>query len=1709
MAEKEVEEQQEIEQKSEEETIIDGIKYIIQDRLVLTAESLNSVGFVNDNGEVEFFEDKEAETIEKDIPNKKKDERLHREIYEKNLNVGDLLLIFYESDSEVLETILEIESIDMEQNKIKLFENDSNITELLLNDESHVILKTDDYDIIDIEKIVVTDENMLEDLDLRLTKDLIKDIVFDVAITDDKSYTDNEKKEELISELISLLNAYNNTRLIKEITDMSEYYLDLIRECLNKKIDNKETLTFITNIINDNKFNLPSFLKPIVSAKRNLYGSITIDPLTGQEQELDNSIIRKEPSDEPIEIKKELEKESVKNFGYKKHLNVDMHNNLTNYQFNDNNIKFKTKYEGEYMRDCIDTDSCYGAIVTENKDGDIISLLHTNYSYDNVKTRNKLIYRNLIAETTKEEILKDSENINMVGMMLFPVNYLYQKNNLSLKNNLFSLEEITAYNKLVYSYEIFKNRLKKEQTLTKQISIDTNETGLDELLTYYLFNTDTINLDSLGTILKNNLPSKMDIINSIDSSVYDKIYDINNFERLLNNYDIKFKDLDTVLKQIVIENIQDNINIYNKSYEKLAKPKKVESLNINVKKLTDEERSSKSLKYILGLINVRDKYTYLRKYIDLFLRPSKSLKENNNYFYNKYSDEKSLCKHYEYLIDENKFDSLLNIWKSDTIKDGYICCKNCGEYLCPEGFSPLQGFSDGKPVNTNEKLEDESVDEQTKTQLEIKELINEIQKIFRVNLNIKDLESISGIVEKVNINDFFELRYKKKGIDDSNSHPYMKKYKKEKEDKIQSAKTKKEKNKIKEKYASDVEDFKKYIRTTSLSIIILYLIPFFVQTAIPSYNMKVELKFIDEEKLKDNKFINWRSYVNDGMLSFIESTLRKKCNKSSIELWKYIEKLLNESTQGLNDIRNNIYDALIYLSENYLITKRLDNYRLFLSLDGDSYYIKDTWSSYRPINTNDMILNINKKVNDDKTFTETDKKMENNALLNEIKHIKDTEKYKELDIEISEFMNNESYKRLLKYSVQLYGKTKKSVRMIDLLINRLIKTLDNSSLETFFKKIGWGGNIGTIKDINYNELKQIILQDIPELYKKDKESVRTFIHINQNNFDLRILSSRVDMSKIYDYKGVDIYPLDSYTDLENKKSKILDKIFNIYCFDEFGNIIVKSNTNYLDYLLLDFNESVVGGNNCDDKKKFNKNEGNFLKYLETLRNKNKLQFNEDNFKEYILFYEKELIKQIEINNLEKFEPNKHLLNFINKNNYLDESNSDKEIFENIIDIFDDPDYTLNKSTESKIKEILSSIIDSTEKLSDELFDTLETTITNYSLDPIFTEQLKRIESYYNLKVIGVGGVKVGQIKASTITKRMKDLFNNIIDNDDKDDLSEIIEIKINYIKNIYSILGRLKNKGEETGTRFHSNIPYLWKISKNNKDELKEFLKKKEFLLHEDVFGEKNVYEGFYKYENTHYFVGLLNYIDGYKENINDLIGINSDKYALKKSDINYLINFVLVFILNKINEYIRELIIENEGEENEINQNAIQLFQELEKNYLEDKQEMVKECSSLLLDLVQNILEEHNDVNYLHANKEIEVLNKQMSKQKEREKQFLVTELTGQSNEQRGLTLEKQKAGLSNWFDNLSKQNEEYKKSEQYKIDSEEERLKRFKALSESFTSEKEVYEKQGLNYDDLIKQQIEESSEDKGYDDGKDKVEEEIEGNEDENEELDGYDN
>ena len=68
------------------------------------------------------------------------------------------------------------------------------------------------------------------------------------------------------------------------------------------------------------------------------------------------------------------------------------------------------------------------------------------------------------------------------------------------------------------------------------------------------------------------------------------------------------------------------------------------------------------------------------------------------------------------------------------------------------------------------------------------------------------------------------------------------------------------------------------------------------------------------------------------MLSYIEKILRDKCRVSKTILWENILTLLKESELGLNNIYNNLYDALDYLSDNYFITKRLNNYKVFYNV---------------------------------------------------------------------------------------------------------------------------------------------------------------------------------------------------------------------------------------------------------------------------------------------------------------------------------------------------------------------------------------------------------------------------------------------------------------------------------------------------------------------------------------------------------------------------------------------------------------------------------------------------------------------------------------------------------------------------------------------------------------------------------------------------------
>ena len=217
-----------------------GIIYgLLEDNSIIDKENSEKVGFFND-GIIEIY--KEAEFFE--ITEKS----LYSDIYDKIFNIDDLFIIAFEKDI----ILTRIESIDIDRKKI-LLSNDELIKELDINDENHILLVTDDYKILDIEKIIEVEEKELEEHKIKLAKDIIKDILIQDVITNDNIYTDNEK--ELLSELIYILNANGNDRLLKEITEMCEKFIDLSKQSLTKIIDNYEYLDFIKDIINEDKIN--------------------------------------------------------------------------------------------------------------------------------------------------------------------------------------------------------------------------------------------------------------------------------------------------------------------------------------------------------------------------------------------------------------------------------------------------------------------------------------------------------------------------------------------------------------------------------------------------------------------------------------------------------------------------------------------------------------------------------------------------------------------------------------------------------------------------------------------------------------------------------------------------------------------------------------------------------------------------------------------------------------------------------------------------------------------------------------------------------------------------------------------------------------------------------------------------------------------------------------------------------------------------------------------------------------------------------------------------------------------------------------------------------------------------------------------------------------------------------------------------------------
>ena len=105
-------------------------------------------------------------------------------------------------------------------------------------------------------------------------------------------------------------------------------------------------------------------------------------------------------------------------------------------------------------------------------------------------------------------------------------------------------------------------------------------------------------------------------------------------------------------------------------------------------------------------------------------------------------------------------------------------------------------------------------------------------------------------------------------------------------------------------------------------------------------------------------------------------------------------------------------------------------------------------------------------------------------------------------------------------------------------------------------------------------------------------------------------------------------------------------------------------------------------------------------------------------------------------------------------------------------------------------------------------------------------------------------------------------------------------------------------------------------------------------------------------------------------------------------------------------------------------------------------------------MDIITNLFYTHYDPSWVASNITTDDLSKRLSKQKEREKQELISELDKSTAEERKMKIEKQKVGIDNWFKRLGEKRSDYINSEEYKNDTEEERLEKIQQID----SENEV---------------------------------------------------
>ena len=1555
----------------------------------------------------------------------------------KELSIGDLFIVLLENKEKPFLTT--VENIFEDEQRVNLVDKDKKIYIFLYDDYNNIINETEEYKALEVIKV-----KELENVDDYKTKR--EEIYFEVETKGEyeKEYSETRKKDDLLSHMIREYDCYDNDRKIEELYKIVQDIYNLIEKGYLEK---KEEI-------------IPSHILPIFS-----------------NETLDNSGI-----DHLIEGIKSSE--IMGEITYRELIKQNTLG-LCSFEYTEG-VGYQTD---EYIGDTV-------------KQG----TFENDSTIDERKTKKKLIipqdkYDKMNKLYTELVTILPSDNILISRLIEPKIEKQYFNYDFNLFHNL-SLFQRTLIDD-EWS-ELAKNKTKKLKDLTVVDNLALEDSIKPDLNEFISHNFDEkINEDKLETIINNNLKSINEIINHIIRGEYgNKLLNVDDIHNLFYKYELDYFKLNKKDKKKLNNLLEDNINQYTEEYKKNNK-RKFNKLKIRNKPLTDNKKVSLAKDYIFSLVKEDTRNELLKRFIDVFTRNADKQTEDPNFLYNKFSGRKLLCKHYLYSCEINNSNNMFDTLRSKfglPPKEGDINCKICGEYLCDEDFSTLEGFSDDKPIQSSEKIESQEEEQKKLTisdKLEKKEdtvkHLSIISNMIGVQLEDEDLYNILLCYDYLDHNILADARYKMTGITDTDIHKKLNAGLEENKAKSKKEKDEKKLEKLKKKKTKIVAEFQGWIKNTNKSLFYISIISLFIQTAVPVYRLRRDIDF---------KIIDENETINEDTLKYLIEKFKNITSKYKEDplFGSMVEILENKD---MSEIKDQLLRTISYCNSNVfpIFLERKEKYIIFIKSQ-ERNYLKQEWQTFKPLQNSEYVNIINnflKNINiDDKLRKHYGKPfIENISIIRPIVELNEFNLSEKMALPSVSILHNSSFRTILRYTISCYGIHKSNILM-DLFFQNLLETTgeDSEKIKNIMTNNGWKSSSprGSFSPLSFKVLREKVIPQIFTLYSRNNNYIDTcfniekncngFIHNSVNNYDLHQLNTRP--KRIYKHILPLVYPNLSFKDI-NKD--IIEKLFDKYRLNKQGDIIYKYDDSlYLNSYLLEtslLEKSIEKSEN----KEIIKNYDNFSKILEKERKDNSLKYNP------IIEIKNSYTKEDHYNITEVLSntDNRFLKYLLTKNIELNEEKENKkeEALKRLPNSLSDPRLPPIES------DILTSIhLKITEEYISKLNDNKGVKLFDDYFQQIFSEYIKTND--YNISLLSDF-----ISENNNITSNQKMRFENIFGRDKKLKFNktniEIIfksfikspmsyEDILIYIRDIQNIITKL-NKDPCDSTGLTNKIPREWKLTDSIENNFMNFIHKKEsntniknnLLLHNRRFlkPRNDNYSGFNEYKNMskNYYIylnGLFNHISDSFSHLEYLKGNKRNIYTNVYS--NFYAKYLLINLLFKIMEYIRGLQT-NRGD---IIDDSMLLFKSLEEKDEELIEESINICSQFLMDLITHILLEHYDPTWLFENKNKDSLTDRLSKQKEREKQENIEKVHNPNPEERYLRKLKQETGQSNWWKESSESAEKYVNSDDYASHSESERIERLKEILGSDIEFDDISD--NINVDQF-KREGEENPEEDGY--------------------------